>query len=54
MYAIRSYYGIPGFPIVLHGASSVPMEYVNEINEFGGEIAAAVGIPEEQLRKAAT
>jgi len=44
---------IPGFPIVLHGASSVPMEYVNEINEFGGEIAAAVGIPEEQLRRAA-
>ncbi|MGQ8336518.1 class II fructose-bisphosphate aldolase [Sunxiuqinia sp. A32] len=44
---------IPGFPIVLHGSSSVPMEYVNEINENGGSLAAAVGIPEEQLRKAA-
>ncbi|PTN07613.1 class II fructose-bisphosphate aldolase [Mangrovibacterium marinum] len=44
---------IPGFPIVLHGASSVPMQYVNQINEFGGSLAAAVGIPEEQLRKAA-
>ncbi len=44
---------IPGFPIVLHGASSVPMEYVDEINANGGTLAAAVGIPEEQLRKAA-
>ena len=44
---------IPGFPIVLHGSSSVPVEYVNEINENGGALKAAVGIPEEQLRKAA-
>lgn len=45
---------IPGFPIVLHGASSVPQEYVSKINENGGKLVAAVGIPEEQLRKAAT
>ena len=45
---------IPGFPIVLHGASSVPQEYVQEINEIGGKLPDAVGIPEEQLRKAAT
>ncbi|WP_163717465.1 class II fructose-bisphosphate aldolase [Mangrovibacterium lignilyticum] len=44
---------IPGFPIVLHGASSVPLKYVDEINANGGTLAAAVGIPEEQLRKAA-
>ncbi|WP_372776604.1 class II fructose-bisphosphate aldolase [Mangrovibacterium sp.] len=44
---------IPGFPIVLHGASSVPMKYVDEINANGGSLAAAVGIPEEQLRRAA-
>jgi len=44
---------IPGFPIVLHGASSVPQEYVKTINENGGKLAAAVGIPEEQLRQAA-
>ncbi|WP_297085835.1 class II fructose-bisphosphate aldolase [uncultured Draconibacterium sp.] len=44
---------IPGFPIVLHGSSSVPMEQVNIINENGGDLKAAVGIPEEQLRKAA-
>ncbi|MBP8791472.1 MAG: class II fructose-bisphosphate aldolase [Breznakibacter sp.] len=44
---------IPGFPIVLHGASSVPMEYVDQINAFGGALKAAVGIPEEQLRRAA-
>lgn len=44
---------IPGFPIVLHGSSSVPMNYVDEINEFGGKLDAAIGIPEEQLRKAA-
>ena len=43
---------LPGFPIVLHGSSSVPMEYVNMINEFGGKIKDNVGIPEEQLRKA--
>ncbi|MBF0313862.1 MAG: class II fructose-1,6-bisphosphate aldolase [Oligoflexia bacterium] len=44
---------IPGFPIVLHGASSVLPKYVKMINEFGGKIEDAVGIPEEQLRKAA-
>jgi fructose-bisphosphate aldolase, class II len=44
---------IPGFPIVLHGASSVPQEYVATINKFGGNIKDAVGIPEEQLRRAA-
>ncbi len=44
---------IPGFPIVLHGSSSVPQEHVATINEFGGDMKAAVGIPEEQLRKAA-
>ncbi len=45
---------LPGFPIVLHGASSVPQEYVKEINELGGKLPDAVGIPEEQLRKAAS
>ncbi len=44
---------IPGFPIVLHGSSSVLPKYVNIINEYGGKLEAAVGIPEEQLRKAA-
>ncbi len=44
---------IPGFPIVLHGASSVMPEYVAMINQFGGKMEAAVGIPEEQLRRAA-
>ena len=44
---------IPGFPIVLHGASSVPQQYVEIINQFGGKLDAAVGIPEEQLRQAA-
>jgi fructose-bisphosphate aldolase class II len=44
---------IPGFPIVLHGASSVLLKYVNIINSNGGSLEAAVGIPEEQLRKAA-
>lgn len=43
---------LPGFPIVLHGSSSVPMEYVKQINEYGGALKDAVGIPEEQLRKA--
>lgn len=43
---------LPGFPIVLHGSSSVPIEYVNTINKFGGAMKDAVGIPEEQLRKA--
>ena len=45
---------LPGFPIILHGASSVPQEYVKEINALGGKLPDAVGIPEEQLRKAAT
>ncbi len=45
---------IPGFPIVLHGASSVIPEYVQIINSNGGKLKDAVGIPEEQLRKAAT
>ena len=43
---------LPGFPIVLHGSSSVPQEYVDIINEFGGNLPDAVGIPEEQLREA--
>ena len=43
---------LPGFPIVLHGSSSVPQEYVKMINEFGGKLEDSVGIPEEQLRKA--
>ena len=43
---------IPGFPIVLHGSSSVPQQYVDIINANGGKLEAAVGIPEEQLRKA--
>jgi fructose-bisphosphate aldolase, class II len=45
---------IPGFPIVLHGASSVVLKYVEMINQFGGKMDNAVGIPEAQLRKAAT
>ena len=44
---------LPGFPIVLHGASSVVQEYVAMINKFGGKMDNAVGIPEEQLRRAA-
>lgn len=44
---------LPGFPIVLHGSSSVPQEYVDIINHYGGALPNAVGIPEEQLRKAA-
>lgn len=44
---------LPGFPIVLHGSSSVPQEDVDMINQYGGAMKAAVGIPEEQLRKAA-
>ncbi len=43
---------LPGFPIVLHGSSSVPQEYVDIINKYGGKLPDAVGIPEEQLRKA--
>ena len=45
---------LPGFPIVLHGASSVPQEFVKEINALGGKMPDAIGIPEEQLRKAAS
>ena len=45
---------LPGFPIVLHGSSSVPQDYVKMINENGGQMPDAVGIPEEQLRKAAS
>ncbi|MDE6164223.1 MAG: class II fructose-bisphosphate aldolase, partial [Muribaculaceae bacterium] len=44
---------LPGFPIVLHGSSSVPQEYVDSINATGGKLPDAIGIPEEQLRKAA-
>ena len=44
---------LPGFPIVLHGSSSVPQEEVETINKYGGKLEAAIGIPEEQLRKAA-
>lgn len=44
---------IPGFPIVLHGASSVVPEYVALINQYGGKMDGAVGVPEEQLRRAA-
>lgn len=43
---------IPGFPIVLHGSSSVPVEYVKIIEQYGGKIPDSVGIPEEQLKKA--
>ena len=43
---------LPGFPIVLHGSSSVPQEYLDIINKFGGKLPDAVGIPEEQLTKA--
>ena len=44
---------LPGFPIVLHGSSSVPQEYVQMINEFGGDMPGAIGVPEDQLRQAA-
>lgn len=45
---------LPGFPIVLHGASSVNQEHIKMINEYGGEMPDAIGIPEEMLRKAAS
>lgn len=45
---------LPGFPIVLHGASSVIPEYVDMINQYGGKMPGAQGVPEEMLRKAAT
>ena len=44
---------LPGFPIVLHGSSSVPQEYVQMINENGGNMPGAIGVPEDQLRQAA-
>ena len=44
---------LPGFPIVLHGSSSVPQDYVKMINENGGNMPGAIGVPEEQLREAA-
>ena len=44
---------LPGFPIVLHGSSSVPQEFVKIVNTYGGNMPDAIGIPEEQLRKAA-
>ncbi len=44
---------LPGFPIVLHGSSSVPQEWVKVVNEFGGQMPDAIGIPEELLREAA-
>jgi len=44
---------LPGFPIVLHGSSSVPQDYVAMINQFGGAMPGAIGVPEEQLREAA-
>lgn len=43
---------LPGFPIVLHGASCVPQEYVKMVNDYGGTMPGAVGIPDEQLRRA--
>ena len=45
---------LPGFPIVLHGSSSVPQEFVAKVNQFGGNMPNAIGVPEEQLRKAAS
>ena len=44
---------LPNFPIVLHGSSSVPQDYVKMVNDFGGKMPDAIGVPEEQLRKAA-
>ncbi len=45
---------LPGFPIVLHGSSSVPQEFVKMVNENGGNMPGAIGVPEDQLRKAAS
>lgn len=45
---------LPGFPIVLHGSSSVPQNLVEKINKFGGNMPGAIGVPEDQLRKAAS
>jgi len=44
---------LPGFPIVLHGASSVPQQFLEEINKYGGNMPGAIGIPEDMLRQAA-
>ncbi|MCL1846650.1 MAG: class II fructose-1,6-bisphosphate aldolase [Coriobacteriia bacterium] len=44
---------LPGFPIVLHGSSSVPQNFLEEINKYGGDMPGAIGIPEEMLRQAA-
>jgi len=44
---------LPGFPIVLHGSSSVPQEFVDIINQYGGKMPGAIGVPEDQLREAA-
>ncbi|MDR1705506.1 MAG: class II fructose-1,6-bisphosphate aldolase [Clostridiales bacterium] len=44
---------LPGFPIVLHGASSVPQEYAEQINKYGGKMKDAIGVPEDMLRQAA-
>jgi fructose-bisphosphate aldolase class II len=44
---------LPGFPIVLHGSSSVPQEFVEMVNQYGGHMPGAIGVPEEQLRHAA-
>ena len=44
---------IPGFPIVLHGSSSVPQDFVEMINKYGGNMPGAIGVPEDQLRHAA-
>ena len=45
---------LPNFPIVLHGSSSVPQEFVEKINKYGGNMPGAIGVPEDQLRKAAS
>lgn len=45
---------LPGYPLVLHGASSVPQKFVDLCNEYGGKVGGAKGVPEEMLRKAAT
>lgn len=45
---------LPGFPIVLHGSSSVPQELVNKVNRYGGNMPGAIGVPEDQLRHAAS
>ena len=45
---------LPGFPIVLHGSSSVPQDLVAKVNQYGGNMPGAIGVPEDQLRKAAS